>query len=71
MTTFYDLLKDKGIKPSQLADAIRVNKGNVSHWNRSRVPVDRVPAVERATGIPRHVLRPDLWEAPKAERAAS
>lgn len=30
-------------------------------WQWDRVPADRVLAVERATGIPRAELRPDLY----------
>jgi transcriptional regulator with XRE-family HTH domain len=32
---------------------------------------DLARALERETGIPRHKLRPDLWDAPAPERAAS
>jgi transcriptional regulator with XRE-family HTH domain len=38
---------------------------------RKKLGPDKAREVEAATGIPKHVLRPDLWEAPKAERAAS
>lgn len=34
----------------------------VSQWKR--VPADRVLAVETATGVPRHELRPDLYPEP-------
>lgn len=35
----------------------------VSQWQR--VPVKRVLDVERVTGIPRHILRPDIYPAEK------
>ena len=40
----------------------------VSQWKQ--VPAERVLDVERATGVPRHKLRPDLYPAPEPERAA-
>lgn len=40
----------------------------VSQWKQ--VPAERVLDVERATGVSRHRLRPDLYPAPEPERAA-
>lgn len=40
----------------------------ISQWKR--VPAERVADVERATGIPRHRLRPDIFALPNPERAA-
>lgn len=34
----------------------------ISQWKR--VPAERVAGVERATGVPRHRLRPDIFEPP-------
>jgi DNA-binding transcriptional regulator YdaS (Cro superfamily) len=51
-----------------LAARLGLDRSSVSKWlARNRIPVERVPAVEAATGIPRHVLRSDLWEAPGPE----
>ena len=44
------------------------NPQAISQWRR--VPPERVPAIEAATGIPRHVLRPDLWDPPASSEAA-
>lgn len=46
-----------------LADLIGVRQSHVSNWlNRNkRVPAERVLTIERATGVPRHELRPDLY----------
>lgn len=41
-----------------------VSRRTLFNWKAIRIPADRVPDVERITGIPRHELRPDLWEAP-------
>jgi len=44
---------------AQLARKIGISQPSVSHW--TRVPAQRVVAVETATGIPRNDLRPDLY----------
>ncbi|MBV9347377.1 MAG: molecular chaperone TorD family protein [Pseudolabrys sp.] len=46
---------------SELARKIGISQPSVSNW--SRVPADRIVAVESATGIDRTVLRPDLYGA--------
>lgn len=38
----------------------------VSQW--TRIPVDRVRDVEQITGIPRHELRPDIYDPPEFVR---
>jgi TorA maturation chaperone TorD len=47
---------------AQLARKIGVAQPSVSNW--SRVPAQRVVAVETATGVSRKVLRPDLYSEP-------
>ena len=47
---------------AQLARRIGIAQPSVSNWNR--VPAERVIAVESATGVPRKVLRPDLYGEP-------
>lgn len=42
-----------------LAQKIGISQPSVSNWNR--IPAERVVAIEAATGIPRAVLRPDLY----------
>jgi len=46
---------------TQLARRIGISQPSVSNW--SRIPAERVLAVEAATGIARTVLRPDLYAA--------
>jgi DNA-binding transcriptional regulator YdaS (Cro superfamily) len=43
-----------------LARAIGTSHQTISKWRR-RVPAERVLAVERATGISRRLLRPDVY----------
>jgi len=51
-------LKPKGAA-KRLAEALGITEQAVCQW--SRVPAGRVLDVERATGVPRHLLRPDLY----------
>ena len=55
------------VKGSQtaLAAAVGVTQPTIFDWlNRMKmIPAERVPDVESATGIPRHELRPDLWQS--------
>lgn len=50
---------------TELARRIGISQPSVSNW--TRIPADRVVAVEKATGIARSILRPDLYlETPAA-----
>ena len=52
--------KAGGIAP--LAKSLAVSYQAVQRWrNQDHVPAERVLAVERETGVPRHELRPDLY----------
>lgn len=55
---------------SQVAFAKIVGKSqpwvNARLADESKVPLEDVPAIEEALGIPRHQLRPDYFEAPSA-----
>jgi DNA-binding transcriptional regulator YdaS (Cro superfamily) len=59
-----------------LSEAIRVRQSTLWYWlhkAKRGVPAEHVIDVERATGISRHELRPDLYprEAPSSERGAA
>ena len=58
------LLKTKGLNLGKLADAVGVDKATVTRWAQRRIPAERVIGVERATGISRRLLRPDLYPPP-------
>lgn len=48
-----------------LGDRLGCAHSSVVRWRqRGRVPADRVVAIEAATGVPRHRLRPDLYAQP-------
>ena len=57
-----------------LAAKLGVRQSTVSNWiNRDKsVPAERVLAIEAATGVSRHRLRPDIYPAvsPSNEAAA-
>ncbi len=46
-----------------------VSRRTVFHWKQHGIPAERAPEIEAATGIARHLLRPDLFSAPAAEAA--
>jgi DNA-binding transcriptional regulator YdaS (Cro superfamily) len=54
---------------SQLAKVIGVTPQAISQWDK--VPPLRVLDVERATGVPRHELRPDMYPPPLSVPAAA
>jgi sulfate adenylyltransferase subunit 2 len=60
------LFRQSGKRQRDVADAVGRSEGAVSQWvtGERDIPADLIPAVEAATGIPRHRLRPDLWEMP-------
>ncbi|MEH2508796.1 TorA maturation chaperone TorD [Nitrobacteraceae bacterium AZCC 1564] len=49
---------------AQLARKIGISQPSVSNWNK--VPVQRVIAVETATGVSRNQLRPELYSEPSS-----
>lgn len=45
-----------------LALALGIKSPSISGWYaRKRIPVERCSAIEVATGVPRHELRPDVF----------
>lgn len=45
-----------------LAKAIGKTQGHISTWlRRSYIPAEMVLAIERATGVSRHDMRPDIY----------
>lgn len=49
----------------------KVSDGTVGAWkSRGQIPARRAIDVEKATGIPRHRIRPDLYPAPEMQGAA-
>lgn len=53
---------------TSLAKALGVRHTSFYSWRR--VPAERVRAIEAATGIPAHELRPDIFPPPEQKRAS-
>jgi DNA-binding transcriptional regulator YdaS (Cro superfamily) len=47
---------------ARIARDLGVTRAAVAGW--TRVPAERLPEVEASTGIPRHLLRPDICRPP-------
>ena len=45
---------------SELSRRLQTSRGTLYRWRR--VPAERVTEVERVTGVPRHELRPDVFD---------
>lgn len=47
---------------TKLAERIGKTQGHISQWlRRGTVPAEMVLTIERASGVSRHELRPDLY----------
>lgn len=57
-----DLIRAERGLISKVARALGVTRSAIAMWHR--VPAERVVEVEKASGIPRHKLRPDLHLEP-------
>lgn len=72
MEKLREWLKAERGRVTTLAEILQVSPGAVSQW--PEVPPARVLDVERATGISRHELRPDIFgpapEQPTQDAAA-
>jgi sulfate adenylyltransferase subunit 2 len=64
MTDLKTLFRQSGKRQRAIAEAVGRSEGAVSQWvsGDREIPADLVLRVEAFTGIPRHFLRPDLWE---------
>ena len=61
MTALDEAIANAGSQKA-LADAVGVTRAAVSLWKMSgRIPAERVVAVEKATGVLRSRLRPDIF----------
>ena len=48
------------------AKLIGVSQGTISKWEDGKVPAEWVPRLKQYTGLPYHLIRPDLFPAPEA-----
>ena len=56
-----NLLHERGFKLAHVARDLGVDKGTLTKWSQHRVPAEKVLELEKVTGIPRHVIRSDLY----------
>lgn len=61
MDSFKAYLDAERGRAKMLAETLKVSPSNISNWVLRGVPHKRVLDVERATGISRHALRPDIF----------
>jgi DNA-binding transcriptional regulator YdaS (Cro superfamily) len=54
----------------ELAERIGVAPSVLHKWENKRVPADKCALVEDKTGVPCHVLRPDVFKAPAKQVSA-
>ena len=52
------------ISQARLAELIGVQDAAVCKWESGRVGINSVLKVEQVTGIPRYILRPDIYPVP-------
>lgn len=45
----------------ELARRLDVKSPSISGWRHTGIPPKRVLRIEEVTGVPRHVLRPDMY----------
>lgn len=69
MRTIDRIIKAAGSQ-SELARRLDITQQSVCEWViRGRVPAERVLQIERVTGVPRHLIRPDIY--PVNDRATA
>jgi DNA-binding transcriptional regulator YdaS (Cro superfamily) len=66
-TPLANVIRSRGLKFVELAKLAGVDKAAISRWVRGKIPAERVLPLEKATGIPRHELRPDLYPPEEAQ----
>lgn len=69
MNTLIEYLNEERGRRTQLAKALNINPAAISQW--SAVPATRVVEVEALTGIPRDILRPDIFREKKKRKAGA
>jgi len=60
-TDLKQLLAKRGLKLIDLAKELGVERSTATRWAQRRVPANRVLQIEKAVGIKRKLLRPDLY----------
>ena len=69
MLDLRSVLARRGMNLADFARKAGVNKSTVTRWAQKQVPAESIVAIEAATGVPRHELRPDLFAAREGRAA--
>jgi hypothetical protein len=66
MTSFADLMDEHQVSSHDLMVALQVTPKAVRNWrDGSRQPTpDNARIIEKKFGIPKHRIRPDIWDDP-------
>jgi len=68
---FADYMEKHGLTDGAFAAQLGVSGDLVRLYRLGRrIPAERALAIEKVTGIPRHLLRPDLWDPPVRRKRA-
>lgn len=64
------ILEPRGLKESDLVQVLGVSDRTVLFWrmNERKVSVENARRAEELLGIPKHLLRPDLWDPPPTSK---
>ncbi len=61
--------RDMSLTLEQAGAKFGVDKTTFMRWEAGAIPPKRVAEVSFVTGVPMHVLRPDVFPAPKSQQA--
>lgn len=67
MTDGMDLIREKRGLLAKVAHGLGITRAAVVKWDK--VPAERLPEIERITGIPRQKLRPDICPPEPAQES--
>lgn len=66
-----DWRKKRNLKQAAAAEMAGVTQPSWAKWESGKVPPEQCLMVHRLTAIPLHVLRPDIYPAPKRKAGAA
>ncbi len=55
---------ERGYSQEDAARLFEVSQGTISKWEKDKPPAEWVPRLKRLTGLPYHLIRPDLFPKP-------
>ena len=71
MNSLDDVFLQYGLSTAEVAKELKVTPTAVRYWRHGRNPLtcERAMVISAKFGIPRHVLRPDIWDPATAPPA--